>query len=66
MSSSNQSAYERVLRIVHEGFKGARDNRADVKKAAELLGVGFVDVLAVAIAVEIVEQFNLEEVSETT
>jgi hypothetical protein len=62
----NQSAYERVLRIVHEGLKGARGNHSNVKRAGEVLGVGFVDVIAVAIAAEIVDQFNLKEVSETT
>jgi hypothetical protein len=64
MSNDGQSSFERALRIVHEGLRGARENTNEVRAVANQLKVSFFDVIA--IAKEIVEQSNLEEVSETT
>jgi hypothetical protein len=63
--SRNGSAFERALRIVHEGLRGARENAEEVRHVATRMEIGFMDVVATAIASEIVKEFNLEEVTTT-
>jgi hypothetical protein len=60
------SAFERALSIVHEGLRSARENAEDVRMAAIQLEIGFMDVVATAIATEIIKEFELEEVNNTT
>jgi hypothetical protein len=55
------SAFERVLAIVHEGLRSARENADEVRKAAKAMEIGFMDVVAAAIATEIVEKFDLDD-----
>ena len=55
------SAFERALSIVHEGLRSARENADDVRKAAKQMEIGFMDVVATAIASEFVKEFKLEE-----
>jgi hypothetical protein len=55
------TAFERALSIVYEGLREARLNADRVKRAANDLEIGFMDVVAVAIASEIVEEFKLSE-----
>lgn len=59
-------AFERVLGIIHEGLRGARENADEVRKVAKLMEIGFMDVVAAAIATEIVKQFDLDYVSSRT
>lgn len=61
MSSEKRkgSAFERALSIVHEGLRSARENAPDVRKAAEKMEIGFMDVVAIAITTEIIKEFNL-------
>ncbi len=54
------SAFERTLSIVHEGLRSARDNADEVRKVAAELEIGFMDVVATAIASEVVKEFKLE------
>jgi hypothetical protein len=53
--------YEKALRIVHEGLRSAKENPTEIRKVAERLGVGFFDVIAAAIASELVLEFNLDK-----
>jgi hypothetical protein len=53
--------YEKALRITHEGLRSARENPDEVRKVAEQLGVSFFDVIAIAIASEIVLEFHLDK-----
>ena len=55
------SAFQRTLCIVHEGLRGARENADEVREAAKKMEIGFMDVVAAAIAQEIVQEFNLEK-----
>lgn len=57
------TAFERVLAIVHEGLRGARENADEVRRVAKLMDVGFIDVVAAAIATEVVKAFELEDVN---
>ena len=59
--SRSGSSFERALSIVHEGLREARENAADVRKVAAELEIGFMDVVAAAIAGEFVKEFQLEE-----
>jgi hypothetical protein len=59
--SRSGSAFERALCIVHEGLRSARENADDVRKVAKQLEIGFMDVVATAIASEFVKEFQLEE-----
>jgi hypothetical protein len=59
--SRNGSAFERVLIIVHDGLRSSREHADDVRRAAKQLEVSFMDVVATAIACEIVKEFKLEE-----
>ena len=59
MSATRESpAFQRVLRIVHEGLRGAQENADEVRKAADKLEVGFMDVVAIAVATEIVKELE--------
>jgi ApbE superfamily uncharacterized protein (UPF0280 family) len=55
------SAFQRALCIVHEGLRSARENADEVREAAKQLEIGFMDVVAAAIAKEVIEEFNLEK-----
>ena len=57
------TAFERVLGIVHEGLRSARENADEVRRVAKLMDIGFMDVVAAAIATEIVKEFELEDVT---
>jgi hypothetical protein len=59
--SRSGSSFERALSIVHEGLREARENADDVRKVAAELEIGFMDVVAAAIASEFVKEFQLEE-----
>jgi hypothetical protein len=59
--SRHGSAFERALSIVYEGLRGARENADEVRKAAKEMEIGFMDVVATAIASEVVNEFKLEE-----
>ena len=54
------SAFERALSIVHEGLRSARENADEVRKVAKQMEIGFMDVVATAIASEFVKEFKLE------
>ncbi len=56
-------AFERALSIVHEGLRGARESADEVREVARAMEIGFMDVVAAAIATEIVKAFRLDEVN---
>jgi hypothetical protein len=47
--------------IIYDGLRGARENADGVKKAAEQMEIGFMDVVALAIAQELLQEFGLED-----
>jgi hypothetical protein len=60
MSESRKGkACERALSIVHEGLRSAPENADDVCKASKKLEVGFMDVVAIAIATVIGKELTL-------
>lgn len=59
--SRSGSAFERALSIVHEGLRTARENADDVRKVAKQMEIGFMDVVAAAIASEFIKAFELED-----
>ncbi len=50
--------FERAPSILHEGLRSAGENADDVRAAAKKLGLGFMEVVAIAIAAEMVSEFD--------